>query len=114
MTTETTNPDEYNGWKNFETWALNLWLSNDQGMYLATQEIAGDATDGYVSSCETYGFEPTDSGRAHAIGTAILEWFDDDLREWMEPGDYAAMRDDIGSLWRVDEQELGAAWIEEE
>ena len=22
---------EYNGWKNYETWSVNLWLANDQG-----------------------------------------------------------------------------------
>jgi len=22
---------EYNGWTNYETWAVNLWMSNDQG-----------------------------------------------------------------------------------
>jgi hypothetical protein len=23
----------YNGWKNYETWAVHLWMSNDEGSY---------------------------------------------------------------------------------
>lgn len=25
--------DGYNGWKNYQTWNLNLWLQNDEGAY---------------------------------------------------------------------------------
>lgn len=25
------NKVEYNGWKNYETWCVNLWLTNEQG-----------------------------------------------------------------------------------
>lgn len=28
--------DTYNGWTNYPTWAVNLWLSNDEGLYNAT------------------------------------------------------------------------------
>jgi len=31
----------YNGWKNYPTWAVNLWLCNDEGFYReATERVA--------------------------------------------------------------------------
>lgn len=28
----------YNGWKNYETWNINLWFGADEGMYCALQD----------------------------------------------------------------------------
>ena len=39
--------DTYNGWKNRETWLVNLWLTNEQGPYNTLIEIA-------ESDCELY------------------------------------------------------------
>jgi len=36
-----TNPDErgYNGWANYETWNVALWIDNDQGLHEIAQEL---------------------------------------------------------------------------
>lgn len=33
---------EYNGWTNYETWAANLWLTNDDGTDSLCREMAAD------------------------------------------------------------------------
>jgi hypothetical protein len=35
----------YNGWTNYETWLVNLWLDNDQGTQEAIREMAQDCRD---------------------------------------------------------------------
>jgi hypothetical protein len=32
----------YNGWSNYETWAVKLWLDNDEGSYTYMQERSGE------------------------------------------------------------------------
>jgi hypothetical protein len=45
----------YNGWENYETWNVALWINNDQGIYNIAQlagdyetflELVGNATTG--------------------------------------------------------------------
>ena len=35
------NDTKYDGWNNYETWAVKLWLDNEQGSY---NEMTGEAT----------------------------------------------------------------------
>lgn len=35
--------ETYNGWKNYPTWCVNLWLSNDEGLYRTASLTVGDA-----------------------------------------------------------------------
>jgi len=37
----------YNGWSNYETWNVKLWLDNDLGTYRDTVEMARCARDEY-------------------------------------------------------------------
>lgn len=39
------NKDGYNGWTNYETWAVALWLDNDEGSHEYWNENAQDALD---------------------------------------------------------------------
>jgi hypothetical protein len=38
--------DGYNGWKNYETWLVALWIDNDQGTYSYSRELVSEAADG--------------------------------------------------------------------
>jgi DNA-directed RNA polymerase subunit M/transcription elongation factor TFIIS len=38
-----TTEKTYNGWTNYETWAVALWMNNDEGSYLGSRSDAEDA-----------------------------------------------------------------------
>ncbi len=41
-----TEAENYNGWTNYPTWAVNLWLSNDQGLNDSTLDVVANYYDG--------------------------------------------------------------------
>ena len=44
---------EYNGWYNYETWLMNLWMDNDEGSQGYWSEIAQECYDD-AEACATF------------------------------------------------------------
>jgi hypothetical protein len=91
-----TRRDEYQGWANRETWAFNLHWQNDHGLYLFTLDNARD----YVRQ------HPEHSDRA--LGEHVVAYLEEELPE-LSPELWENMRSDVGSFWRIDHAETGAA-----
>jgi hypothetical protein len=87
----------YNGWKNYPTWAVNLWLANDEGLYHEAVER--------VSAWRAV----TESPRV-AIADEFKNWVTEDLAPDLGAS-FAA--DLLGwALDQVDWFELADAWLE--
>lgn len=102
--TETT----YNGWKNYPTWAVNLWLSNDEGLYNATREMVAEVASATESTSEYWTLE-----ESHRFNTAdvLKTWVVDELAPDLG-ATFAA--DLLGyALELVDWHEIANAWLEE-
>ena len=98
------NEQEYNGWSNRETWATNLWLTNDYGM---TKDL-----EIYFQELHNEG-EPT----TPEILRDFVEYVETYVNELLEfenlnPTTYS-MLTDIGSLYRVNWREIAQGFSEE-
>lgn len=94
-----TESERYNGWTNRETWALYLWLSNEEPTYNWMRDLARR----YLPEEESeLGVQEEDK-----IKDVIEDWYNDLLEMG---GDNARnIASDIGSLWRVDWEEITRA-----
>ena len=93
----------YNGWSNYPTWAVNLWLSNDEGLYHATLDIVESAK----------GRDEADNDAASVTGRLadrLKSWVSDELAPDLDAS-FAA--DLLGyALEQVDWREIADAWLE--
>ena len=83
----TTSTETYNGWTNYETWACNLWLTNDEGMYHWSRSLESSQD--------------------------LQEWVEglSDLKQESEM--LTGMFNDIGSTWRVNWNEIHESMLED-
>ena len=107
MTEET-----YNGWKNYPTWAVNLWLSNDEPLYreaLARAEMAVTYADGHPNV--TGGIWTEEQCRRFVLADDLKSWVSDELAPDLGAS-FAA--DLLGyALGCVDWDEIADAWLEQ-
>ena len=64
----------YNGWTNYETWAVALWIDNDQG----TQEQALEMAREYAAELWINKLTGRDQ-TAYQFGKALQDWVEEDM-----------------------------------
>lgn len=67
----------YQGWENYATWAVALWIDNSEGDQEYITEL--------VNSCEN----------VYRAGDALEQWADDALDMWMEGRKSAGLFNDL-------------------
>jgi hypothetical protein len=102
--------EKYNGWTNYPTWAVNLWLGNDEGLYNMTRERVAEIADETESRSEYWTLE-----ESHRYTAA------DSLKDMVEElaGDAYSEASFVSDLLRyalgeVDWHEIADAWLETE
>ena len=99
MEAKATNPDEYQGWANRETWAAALHLSNTQVLAETGADLVRRTCSEAKDTARSLGIKPGD-GMTQA-GDAVAEWVAAMLSTYPDEA-MLGMGRDIGSLWRVD------------
>ena len=94
----------YNGWANYPTWCVNLWLSNDEGLYNETMSRTRAITDGYDND------QYTTENVYLLVADEIKQWVRDELAPDLG-ATFAA--DLLGyALDQVNWLEIADAWME--
>ena len=113
MTTATMTPEtrEYNGWANYETWSVNLIISNEQDIYNEARELAKDTADN----------EENPELKRIRVADALKDWVRDAIDGFFEPasglgyGDWKLLAQQLvgGALSDVDWLEIADAMLAE-
>jgi hypothetical protein len=96
--------EEFNGWSNRETWAAKLHLDNDQAL--------NDYAWEYARQWE----EAREEKSVYELGETLRYWVEEDLLTLENIAgnrDLWLMLTDIGSLYRVNWQEIAQTYAEE-
>jgi len=104
MTTDTT----YQGWTNYETWNVKLWIDNEEGSYCYWRDAAQEAWD----DPEENQFIPEREKRAEITLAKRLKYEFDDGADLPElPGPYSDLLN--AALQSVNWYEIAASMLED-
>lgn len=102
----------YNGWTNYETWAVNLWIDNDQGSHTYWREQAGSHYEN-AADCESVR-EGLWSHRS-AARSKLAEQIKEEFEEASPLADQANVYSDLltAALGEVDWREIADHLLED-
>lgn len=104
-----TEDKRYNGWANYETWNVALWIDNEQGSYRARQKMAEDAwkTTEYK---RTYSSQTREDSAKCLLADSLKDWIEE-----MAPDLGASMFADLlnAALGEVDWYEMADNFLED-
>lgn len=112
---------EYNGWANRETWALVLHLDNDEGLYEGALDVVRAEVKDHLTSrlgkrdCYSPLAEHRIVGeqvKDYAEGLFTVDGYIEEFGGDHLPAALSRIAEDIGSLYRVDWDEVGAHYLQ--
>lgn len=93
--------DTYNGWANYETWLVNLWIDNEQGDQEYWQEQAAECLEGQEGSVE----DATDR-----LEDLIQDWYGEARAACQTPGVFGDLLQ--SALSEVNWRELARHYVD--
>lgn len=73
--------NRYNGWKNYETWNVALWLGNDEGLYSLAREHRQDGYASVAAALRELGVIETPDGVSYTDSGLDTDELDECVRE---------------------------------
>ena len=123
----TTQDTTYNGWSNRETWAMALWISNEQSWSEDMDSIASEVIKPYFEAPEWlnedsryawtfHDFGVYQSGMANRVMANRIEEYMQEMfdieSELMTPENIIKLLNDIGSMYRINYDEIAGHYID--
>jgi hypothetical protein len=105
--------DRYNGWANYETWAVKLWIDNEQGSYEYWREQARDVIEN-CSDKHPNEFADKAANERIMLGERLKDMHESDAEQFMEQqsGVFADLLNH--ALARVEWNEIAQSMLEDE
>ncbi len=104
--------ENYNGWSNYETWAVHLWLTNEQGTYNFCRELAHECIE---QACECAQVREGIWQEIQARRFLLADRLKQHIQEHDPLADHASMYSDLlgAAISEVDWHEVANAFLGE-
>ena len=76
----TTELPTYNGWPNYPTWNVALWMDNEQGTYEYARELAQHAVEAHTEDTGEQEIVDRDAA-VYELASALEAWHEDEAPE---------------------------------